>query len=44
MKIILGPDSEATFGQDFKVIVQLTCCYLVEVLKLLLGRDSEDEV
>ena len=44
MKIILVRDSEAMFGQDFEVKVLLRCLYLVDVLKLLLGRDYEDEI
>ena len=44
MKIILCRDSEARFGQDFGVLVKSKCWYLVEVLKLLLGRDYEDEI
>ena len=41
MKLNLGRDFEARFGQDFEVLWRGWC--LVEILKLMLGRDSEDE-
>ena len=37
-----GQDSQARFGQDFYVYILSQCWYLVETLKLVLGRDSED--
>ena len=37
MKFNLGRDSESRFGQDFS-----KCLCLVEILKLVLGRDSEN--
>ena len=40
----LGRDSEARFGQDFEVLVLWRCCCLVGILKLILGRDSENEI
>ena len=40
MKLNLGRDFEARFGQDFEVLWRGWC--LVETLKLMLGRDSED--
>ena len=41
-KLNLGRDSEARFGQDFEVLWRGWC--LVEILKLMLGLDSEDEI
>ena len=41
MKLNLGQDSEARFGQAY-VLWRGWC--LVEILKLILGRDSEDEI
>ena len=38
MKFNLGQDSEARFVQDFEAQV------LVEILKMMLGRSSEDEI
>ena len=38
MKFNLGQDSEARFGQDFEAQV------LVDILKMMLGRDSKDEI
>ena len=42
MKLNFGRDSEARFGQDFEARVQSKCRCLVEILKLMLVRDSED--
>ena len=44
MKFNLGQDSEARFGQDFEAQVLWRGWCLVEILKLMLGRDSEDEI
>ena len=44
MKLNLGRDSEAGFGQDFEVQVLWICRYLVEILNLMLGGDSEDNI
>ena len=43
-KLNLGGDSEARFGQDFEAIVVWRGWCLVGILKLMLGRDSEDEI
>ena len=40
MKLNLGQDSEARFGQDFEAYVLWRGLCLVEILKLMLGRDS----
>ena len=40
-KLNLGRDSEAGFGQDFEVQVLWICRYLVEILNLMLGGDSD---
>ena len=40
----LGRDSEARFGQDFEAQVLWRGWCLVEILKMMLGRDSEDEI
>ena len=37
-------DSEARFGQDFEEQVLWRGWCLVEILKMMLGRDSEDEI
>ena len=34
MKLIIGQDSEARFGQDFEVYIQSKCWCLAEILKL----------
>ena len=39
-KFNLGRDSEARFGQE--VLFLSKCLCLVEISKLVLGRDSED--
>ena len=44
MKLNLGQDSEARFGQDFEAFVLWRGWCLVKILKLMLGRDSEDEI
>ena len=44
MKFNLGQDSEARFGQDFEAQVLWRGWCLVKILKLMLGRDSEDEI
>ena len=44
MKLNLGQDSEARFGQDFEAYVLWRGGFLVEILKFMLGRDSEDEI
>ena len=44
MKLNLGRDSEARFGQDFEAKVLWSDLCLVEILKLMLGRDYEDEI
>ena len=44
MKLNLGQDSEARSGQGFEAYVLWRGCCLVEILKLMLGRDSEDEI
>ena len=44
MKFNLGQDSEARFGQDFEDQVLWRGWCLVEILKMMLGRDSEDEI
>ena len=44
VKFNLGQDSEARFGQDFEAQVLWRGWCLVEILKLMLGRDSEDEI
>ena len=44
MKFNLGRDSKARFGQDFLVKVLSGCLCLVEILRLVLVRDSEDEI
>ena len=44
MKFNLGQDSEARFGQDFEAQVLWRGWCLVEILKMMLGRDSEDEI
>ena len=54
MKLNRGRDSEAGFGQNFKVEVKakfeagvwsVFCCWcFVEVMKLNLGRDSEARI
>ena len=38
----LGRDSKARFDQDFEGLVLWRGGCLVEILKLMLGRDSED--
>ena len=43
MKLNLGRDSEARFGQDFEAKILWRGCLLVETLKLI-GLDSEDEI
>ena len=43
-KLNLGRDSEARFGQDFEAIVLWRGWCLVEILKLMLGQNSEVEV
>jgi len=43
-KMNLGRDSEARFGQDFEAQVLWRGWCLVEILKLMLGQDSEDEI
>ena len=40
----LGRDSEARFGQDFEAQVLWRGCRSVEILKMVLGRDSEDKI
>ena len=40
MKFNLGRDFEARFCQDFEVLWRGSC--LIEILKLMLGQDSED--
>ena len=40
-KLNLGRDSEARFGQDFEAIVLWRGWCLVEILKLMLGQNSE---
>ena len=42
MKLNLGRDSEARFGEYFEIYSR--CSYLVEILKLIPVRDSEDEI
>ena len=42
MKLNLGQDSEVRFSQYFEFEVQSRC--LGEILKLILGRYSEDEI
>ena len=44
MKLHLGQDSEARFGQDFEDQVLWRGRCLVEILKLMLGRDYEDDM
>ena len=44
MKLYLGRDSEARFGQGIEALVVWRDCCLVEILKLMLGRDYEDEI
>ena len=44
MKFNLGQDSEARFGQDFDDQVLWRGWCLVEILKMMLGRKSEDEI
>ena len=44
MKLNLGQDSEVRFGQYFEFEVQSRCSCLGEILKLMLGRYSEDEI
>ena len=44
MKFNLGQDSEARFGQDFEAQVLWRGWCLVEILKLMLGWDSADEI
>ena len=44
MKLNLGRDSEAKFGQYFEFQVRSRCCCLSEILKLMLVRYSEDEI
>ena len=44
MKFNLGRDSEAKFGQYFEFQVRSRCFCLVEILKLMLVRYSEDEI
>ena len=44
MKLNLGQDSEARFDQDFEAYVLWRGWCLVKILKLMLGRDSEDEI
>ena len=41
IKLNLGRDSEARFGQDFEAIVLWRGWCLVEILKLMLGQNSE---
>ena len=41
MKLNLGRESEARFGQYLKFSQDAEC--LIVILKLMLGRDSEDE-
>ena len=43
-KFNLSRDSEARFCQDFEAIVLWRGWCLVEILKLMLGRNSEDEL
>ena len=43
MKLNLGRDSDARLGQDFGVWVKPKCWCLVDILKLMLCQDSEDE-
>ena len=43
-KINLGRDSEARFGQDFEAQVLWRGWRSVEILKMVLGRDSEDKI
>ena len=40
----LGRDSEAGFDQNFGALVLWRGRCLVEILKLMLGLDSEDEI
>ena len=40
-KLNFGGDSEARFGRDFEAIVLWRGWCLVEILKLMLGHDSE---
>ena len=44
MKLNLGQDSEARFGQDFEAYVLWRSWFLVVILKLMLARDSEDKI
>ena len=43
MKFNLGVHSEAWFDQDLKFKFCVDAC-LVEIVKLMLGRDSKDEI
>ena len=43
-KLNLGRDSETRFGQDFEVKALRRGSCLVEILRLMLGRDSEHEI
>ena len=44
MKLNLGQDSKARFGQDFEAYVLWRGRCLVEIMRLMLSRDSEDEI
>ena len=44
MKFNHGQDSEARFGQEFEAQVLWRGGCLVEILKMMLGRDSEHEI
>ena len=44
MKLNLGRDSEARFGQYLEVLLYLRCSCLVEILKMIPVRDSEDVI
>ena len=43
-KLNIGQDYEARFGQDFKFKFSQDADVWVEILKLMLSRDSEIEV
>ena len=43
-KLNLGRDSETRFGQHFEVKALRRGSCLVEILRLMLGRDSEHEI
>ena len=44
MKLNLGRDSEARFGEYFEIQLYSRCSYLVEILKLIPVPDFEDEI